>query len=333
MPAIRAIGLFFAISIALALFACSDEPDAPTANAAAEAVADGSTTVADAGSKDSRPPVIHDIHFDPAVLAPGRAIRAIVRADDPDGEPVYLSFEWQMNGVPVPANGASVTIAELARGDSLRVTVQAKDPSGAATRQSARIHMNNRPPRLLGLDLEREKGPRGAEGWRAVPQAEDPDQDELEYSYEWVVNGRVRGKEEWFSKKQLRRGDEVMVRVTASDDEASSSPLASAPVTIGNKSPDIVSTPPGLDSSGAFIYQMEVEDPDGDRSFVYSLAKGPEGMEVSKFDGTVEWRPTADQVGRHPVELVVDDRNGGESKQIFHLAVFVNEEEASPASR
>jgi len=307
--------------------ACADETEVPGGEAAKAA----SATTGGGGSEGNQPPVIDGIRFEPAVLVPGRSIRAVVASRDPDGDPVYHSFGWTLNGQPVASRDADAHFPRLTRGDVVEVTVEAADPEGLGTTASHSVSMGNRPPRVMGIDVESETDDRDQPIWRVDPAAEDPDGERLAYTIEWFVNGRPKGEGETFPKAGLKRGDELFVRVTANDGDMESEPLDSARIEIGNKAPDIVSTPPGLDPSGRFVYQVKVEDPDRDRSFVYALGDAPEGMQIGDFNGRVEWTPTFEQAGRHPVEIEVDDRHGGKTKQRFYLTVRV-EEQAPPAN-
>jgi hypothetical protein len=46
----------------------------------------------------------------------------------------------------------------------------------------------------------------------------------------------------------------------------------------------------------------------------------------------VTWTATEKHQGLHQVEIVADDRHGGEARQQFDLTVRVNRNDASPAS-
>jgi hypothetical protein len=54
-------------------------------------------------------------------------------------------------------------------------------------------------------------------------------------------------------------------------------------------------------------------------------------MEIDSASGELHWKPRLDQTGEHRVEVVVDDRRGGRSSQVFVLPVVAREiDEATP---
>ena len=56
------------------------------------------------------------------------------------------------------------------------------------------------------------------------------------------------------------------------------------------------------------IYSWEVDaiDPDGD-TLDYYVPVAPPGMAINQVSGIVSWVPTANQIGDHPVEVIVED--------------------------
>jgi hypothetical protein len=119
--------------------------------------------------------------------------------------------------------------------------------------------------------------------------------------------------------------------VVANDGTATSSAAETGVVTVANSAPQINSNPPQLGADGRFSYQLEVEDADADPHLRYALEEGPRGMSVDASSGLVTWSPTAEQGGRHRVEVSVDDRKGGKSVQTFDLAIVV-ETSVGPAA-
>jgi len=59
---------------------------------------------------------------------------------------------------------------------------------------------------------------------------------------------------------------------------------------------------------------------DGD-TLAFSLAAGPAGMTVDGATGSVQWTPTADQIGEHAVSLDVADGHGGAARQDYSIRV------------
>ena len=111
-----------------------------------------------------------------------------------------------------------------------------------------------------------------------------------------------------------------------------SEPFEPGEVTLGNALPVIVSEPPTLGLDGHFHYEVRAEDPDGDRPLRYRLVRAPEGMIRVGSEAAIEWRPDASQAGRHEVEVVVEDTEGGATRQRFEVHVaWPGSMPASPA--
>lgn len=75
-----------------------------------------------------------------------------------------------------------------------------------------------------------------------------------------------------------------------------------------------------------FQTQLAAIDPDGDTLF-WSLQSGPEGMRIDDL-GRIDWQPTVSQIGRHLVEIKVQDPLGASS--LFTTEMIVRGEN-SPA--
>jgi hypothetical protein len=185
---------------------------------------------------------------------------------------------------------------------------------------------SNQRPMIVGLAIESvddpDEGLGSAEHWRAVVEVGDPDNASVSIEYRWFVNGIESDDEEDTIRVQhLSRGDTIAVHVRATDGEFWSPSAKSGEISIGNTPPNIISSPPSLGANGTFRYIVRAADGDSDDRLEYSLRKSPRGMRVSDFDGVVTWLPDEEQAGRHEIELVVSDGNGGEAVQSFVLSL------------
>jgi len=186
----------------------------------------------------------------------------------------------------------------------------------------AEVRIGNREPEWISLAVSPANNVVPGTELVATPEARDPDGDALLYEYQWYVDGEpIEGADgASFSTEGLRRGDEVAVEVVLSDGEVELDETSGL-VEIANQAPRIVSQPTGLGEELSFRYDVEVSDADGDRRFRYSLAKAPEGMTIGMITGEVRWDASQASVGRHEVEVVVDDMHGGEARQLFEVGI------------
>jgi hypothetical protein len=279
-------------------------------------------------------PLIERVGLDPADPLPGSEVRATVRAVDPEREELTFRYEWLLDGERLPGDGAALRLEHAAKGQELEVRVHASDGENESEVAIQRVTLSNQRPEILGLRVDPLS--EVARGATVVvsPHARDGDGDPLEFAYHWTVNGRALDETgESLSTEGLRRGDEILVEVVASDGEAESARFASAPVRVGNAPPQIVSAPGRGFEGGVFRYLLEATDPDGDRGLRFRLLSGPEGMTVDPVLGEVLWRPRRDQTGTHTVDVVVEDPAGGAGAQKFEVTVSEVEAEQAPAAQ
>lgn len=324
----RSIGkAILGIGLAATISACgSEEPVKAMGQPMAE------TTGAAAPTEGNLPPVIEQVVLRPTSPRPGERVTAEVTATDPDGDRVRLSYQWVVGNEHIDA-GASLHVGSVDKGTPIRVRVTPEDGQTTGSPQTASATVGNQPPVLLGIAIE----PRGTvtveHDLQAVPHATDADGDDLDYAFNWRVNGRpVDGAQALLSRSEFRRGDEITLSVLATDGAEESTPIQSQPMAVGNAPPRIVSAPGDFGADGSFTYPVVVEDPDGDRRFRYRLIDAPEGMRVDFISGLLTWKPIASDTGDHRVVVEVDDLNGGTVTQDFSVNVAF-EAAAPPAAR
>lgn len=272
-------------------------------------------------------PTVTEVRFVPATPLPGEPLQAVAVVSDPDGDPVTLHYEWELDGSRIVADGERIVVPEADRQSRVTVSVTASDGSEQSLPVITEARLGNRAPRIEELQIETldaaEDDVADAQ-WEVHAVVDDPDGDHTSFRVDWIVNGVVVEEDaERFSKSRVRRGDEVRVRVVAFDGESESIPLESASIVMENGSPVIVSQPPGIDRSGVFRYLPRVEDRDGDERFSFRLLEGPEGMQLDPETGELVWTPSLSQPGSHRVELEVADELGATSRQVFHVLVEI----------
>lgn len=69
-----------------------------------------------------------------------------------------------------------------------------------------------------------------------------------------------------------------------------------------------------------YLYAFHADDPDGD-AVTYSFPSAPSGLSLDSPLSTLNWTPTAANLGHHSVVLRADDGRGGVAEQRFTLAV------------
>lgn len=311
------------LALALLALACGGSDDAPETAAWVEAPRSGAA---------NQPPRLERVQLEPAEPVAGDEVRAVVRVTDPDHDRVELGYAWSVDGRALPGAGPTLALGNLRRGQEVAVRVTASDGRAQSDPARAVARVGNRSPKLSALRLEPAGEVQRGAALVAVAEGQDADSDPLSFRYAWRVNGRpvpVEGAS--FPTDDLERGDVIRVRVVASDGEDESPPLESPEARIANAAPRIVSSPPSRGLEGGFRYQLEAQDPDGDRGLRFRLLEGPEGMSLDPVLGEVRWTPGTGQEGVHRVDVAVSDPYGASSAQRFEVTVR-GAENALPAS-
>lgn len=98
----------------------------------------------------NRPPTLFAVALEsPDDAAPGRALVASPRADDPDGDELVYEYEWRVNGETVDADGPELSTERLKRGDRVEVVAVASDGEASSAPQTSRpVTIGNSPPRV-----------------------------------------------------------------------------------------------------------------------------------------------------------------------------------------
>jgi hypothetical protein len=188
---------------------------------------------------------------------------------------------------------------------------------------------------ITELRVEPSTDPKRGEPLVATAIASDSDGDEVEYTYQWLVNGKpVRGAgAARFVSSETKRGDKLSVRAIASDGEDESSAAVSQELTLVNSPPAFAKFDGFEPAGGMFRHQFRASDPDGDGGLRFALAEGPRGMEVDPVLGIATWHPGPDAKGVIPVRVEVRDAYGASSALAFEITIGGGEPAQQPAAQ
>ena len=284
---------------------------------------------------ENQAPIIERVVLQPSSPVPGQKVEARVDVSDPDGDPIRLQLEWRHDGRVISSGRAtSMTPEGFAKGDRLEVIVTATDGRGDSTPVRVSATMGNRAPLVTALELAPDVEVQPGQQVTAVPQAMDPDGDELEFEFEWLLDGQpVGGDEPAFDTRAAKRGDRLQARVRVGDGEEWS-PFAESPVlSLVNRPPRIAGVPEIESLDTGIVAQLEADDPDGDKSLRFRVIEGPKGLTVDPVNGRLAWKPEPGTRGSQPVEIGVADSYGAESALRFELTISAQDDKqpAPPA--
>ena len=254
-------------------------------------------------------------------------VSVLVEADDPEGDAVTVRYRWFVNGQLVPRETSEqLPVRLLKRGDQVKAELVPFDGKVEGTPyQTNPVLVGNTLPVLQQVIMEPQH-PVPGETLHAKVDVVDADHDSVRLTFRWWKNHTLikDGEEDAIDTTGLAPKDLIRVEVTPHDRISAGQPVLSQLV-IGNRSPEIVSTPSNPTNRDLYEYLVQARDPEGD-SISYLLEIAPPGMNIDKNTGHISWKIPAGLIGTHKVRVVAEDGQGGFSSQEFELTL------ASPAA-
>lgn len=290
-------------------------------------------TVDDSGT--NHPPSIRFVSITPSPLVLNGPVFAEVDAEDADGNPLTYRYRWLVNGnVLRDVTTSSLSPNLLKRGDHVSAEVIASDGQAETPAyESEPVVVKNTIPIVNRVSLEFDRSA-GQGLLKARVEAVDPDGDDIQYLFRWWHNDKLvkENSEDIIDTMGFARKDTIVVEVFAHDQEGDALPSKSAPATVGNASPQILSNPSPLSSQNLYDYHVEAKDSDGDQ-LSYSLEIAPPGMTIDKTSGQISWNVSPGSIGTHRVKVTVDDGQGGIAWQEFEISIPPTPPAASSVTR
>ena len=307
--------LIVIVFLCAALGACGDDApetsavptDAPASTA--QNPADGEASQAAAKSAKSGAGGVSVAILPENPTAHG-CLRATIR-----GVPGSNLVVWSVNGTMV-ASGTATQLcnAQYVRDDQVTVTVGTSDVGASAT-----VVIGNSLPRVVDISSTPEDIRSGVEV-TVAPVAEDSDGDEVDFSYQWLINGEPNPQltDATLPADAFTKGDSLQVQIIPNDFYEDGPVYTSFATVVGNAPPVITSQPPQAIESLQYQYQVVTSDPD-DTTFSYRLDEAPQGMTIDENTGLIEWSLVEASPGEHRIVVIVSDQDGAEAAQEYLL--------------
>jgi len=125
-------------------------------------------------------PSVTDVRIEPQAPTAGGTVRAVVQAQEPDGDPLSFRYQWSVDDIAIAGSGESFSLKNVQRGSWIHVTATPNDGfADGAWKASPRYQVVNAPP------VVRSAAPTMIPPTRMLRHtivAEDPDGDPLTYS-------------------------------------------------------------------------------------------------------------------------------------------------------
>jgi RHS repeat-associated protein len=269
----------------------------------------------------------------PTVATVGLPFGHQVTATDPDGDLLSYYLTQSPSGMSIDRTTGRITWTPTAAQIGAHpVSIRVLDGRGGSATQSFNMTVSadtgNRAPRFTSSPSL--TVPLG-DPYAYASVATDPDFDLLRYDLVVRPDGMAvdasTGRVTWRPTSEQIGEHTVILRVV---DGRGGIDLQSftVTVTVANTPPIVTSIPPGPATVGLpYQYQVRAQDADGD-PLAFQLSRSPAGMTINGTTGLLTWTAAANQVGDHPVDVVVSDGRGGSVVHSFTLPAV-----AAPTNR
>jgi hypothetical protein len=215
----------------------------------------------------NQPPVIDAIRIDPGTPYVENDLTAVVEAHDPDGDNIFLTYTWRVDGVVLHDVRTDRLPHHRTRNLSeVEVTAVADDGFESSLPATADTTVVNRPPVVTRAVLD----PNPAfvdEDIFADVRVTDPDGDPVEVEYVWVVDGLVQHgvTGDTLPASATEVGSSVTVRVTPHDGIVTGAQVTAVAV-VANRPPTATVTlmPASPYTTDNLVASSTTADPDGD---------------------------------------------------------------------
>ena len=221
------------------------------------------------------PPVVDSVTIDQTSPGTNQVLSATIDSSDDDGDTLTYAYQWLTNGV----RSAGATDATLDLGVDGRRQRATRSPCGcrpptaptldAVT--SDAVTIGNAAPVVDSVTID-QSAPDTDDVLSVTVDASDDDGDTLTYDYQWTKGGVDLAGETGATldlgvSGNGDRGDDIAVRVTASDAGSTSDAVTSDAVTVANSAPVVTSV--SIDQStvhtnGTLTATVTGDDLDGD---------------------------------------------------------------------
>jgi len=169
------------------------------------------------------PPIVQEAWIEPKAAYVTDRLKAYVKSSDSDGDFIYLTYQWEKNGVVLnEERGEFLERGQFKKGDSMAVIVTPDDRETLGTpKKSGPLIISNSPPLIVSSP------PTSVEKLTYIYQvrANDPDNDPIIFAMKSGPKGMEMDKNTGLIRWEIRREDKGShsVEIEVSDNEGARS--------------------------------------------------------------------------------------------------------------
>ena len=217
----------------------------------------------------------------------------------------------------------SATIQEVAEEPEIipaESSTASEEPT-ESTSETSSLQPTNRPPRINSVAFANPYIHRGVD-IEAIPEAEDPDGDDITITYRWFLNGQELQEElgPILPGDRFVKGDRIALWLIPADEYGPGKTFYGSEFVIPNAPPLLTTDLQPAFKDNILDFVIPATDPDGDE-ITFSLSGAPEGMSIDAQSGKLYWAPEESQLSQGPyhVQILLDDHDGGQTTVNFDI--------------
>ena len=163
------------------------------------------------------PPVVQQVLLEPRVVYATDTLKAVVKATDRDGDPIYFTYRWERNGVVLPEErNETLEPGRFKKGDTITVEVTPDDREVLGTpRKSNPVTIANSPPLIVSSP------PTSVQGnvYTYQVMVKDPDDDSVTFALKSGPKGMEIDPKTGLIRWEIRKEDRGThtIEIEASD--------------------------------------------------------------------------------------------------------------------
>ncbi|HEY9621936.1 MAG TPA: putative Ig domain-containing protein [Crinalium sp.] len=246
-----------------------------------------------------------------------------VKASDSDGDLLSYRLVNPPQGMDITPEGTIVWSPNATQFGNNSVTVEVQDSLGAKATQTFNVTVSDRSLNAIPtITSTPQLTTNVGRNYQYQLAGSDADGDGLAWDLTTPIRGMsldaTTGRLQWQPTSDQVGQHPITVRLLDSQGSFIEQSFTLT-VTAANLPPAIQSVPPTRAAQGqTYRYQVQAIDPEND-GLTFALVQPPAGMTIN--GNVIEWTPLTTQSGLYPVEIVVTDSQGAQSKQQFSVQV------------
>lgn len=242
---------------------------------------------------------------------------------DDDGDTESYKYVWYVEGRSVGAT-AKLDGDFFDRGEEVWCEITPFDgEEDGTTVTSSRVTIANTAPTIARVELSTTSPKEGDSVYAIIIGDDDVDGDDIDFSYEWYVDGSRVSTDDEIDSSLFAKGDSVYVVVTPSDDADTGVGVKSNTGTVANTAPVVSAVslaPTSPKTTDGVTATVTATDVDGD-SISYAYAWYVDGKKVSSTGATLS---TTDFLKNQTIYVEVTPTDGDDAGTAFRSGTITS---------